>query len=374
MREEANQSVVRQLKVIAAIGGHLERKQAGKESFFDKDIGAMWNTQDEVAVDFVKQVEAKFARKNKLHNYFREAADGEVLTLPSILQSFDGTGAGFSEFVNAVFNGLVDFANKRAGTSLSDAYVVVVHYQTQGDDQDRGRVLVVMLDRKSVFNFNDNYEPTNRDSIDIDALKQAASVDVTLFQSLFPNQDGDAYLEFITGNQSSDFFKSALECGDSISNVDSVKGIYKALEGFSDEYDFGVALYSKVEKHVREKLNEFADRKASVSIGYLQGWVDECLDEKHPARSSFGEYVNLSEHKVNEWTEPTPNSVDKASSFIIQDANKAYYCKVSKSTVGEYGSKKKVTVTKDKRHLMIPLSDAEREEILKRISDHDSSD
>ncbi|WP_431026167.1 nucleoid-associated protein [Halomonas sp. H5] len=360
------------LTVLHAIGAHLQRKKVGKESFFEKDVGTQWDTGDKVALSFVQQIEAKFAKKNKLYNFFREDPSGNDLPLASHLKNLNETHDGFGRLSSFVLDSMVSSATRKAGTSLSDAYVVIIHYMTRADEGDEGRLLVVLLDKKGVFNFNRNYEPTNRDSIDIDALKQAAMIDVTLFKGLYPSRDGDAYLQFIKGNQSSDFFKESLECGDAIENAASVDAIFEALDEFSDEHGLGISVHNKIQKSIESKLSEYAKRKAPVSIDYIQGWVDECLDDGHAAKGKFAEHVNVKGHQVNEWTAPTTNSIIKAGSFVIEDDKKSYSCKVNKGTVGTYDSDKKVKLTKDTRYLMIPLSEVEREEIIKRVTEHDN--
>lgn len=358
------------LTVLNAIGGHLQRKKSGKESFFDKDLGVEWDTTDQVAISFVNQVEAKFVRRNKLYNYFKSGPEIKSLPLAENLKKLSSNSIDFSLFADFVLERLAFSATKKAGTSLSDAYVVFVHYKTSSDEGDDGRLLVVLLDKKGVFNFNNQYEPKNRDSIDIDALKQAAMVDITLFKQLYPSRDGDAYLQFIKGSQSSDFFKEALDCGKSIENTASVDALFLALDQFSDEHGLGIAIHNKVQKRIEDKLSEYAKSKEPVSIDYIQGWVDECLADGHHAKGKFSEHVNSNGYQVNEWTVPTPKSIDKAGSFIIQDERKSYTCKVNKGTVGAHDSDKKVKLTKDHGYLMIPLSEDEREEILKRVGEH----
>lgn len=359
------------LTVLNAIGGHLQRNKAGKESFFDKDLGVAWNTSDQVAINFVKQIEAKFARKNKLYNYFKSGPEVSNRPVADELTKLANDTVSFPDFSDFVLDGLVTSATKKAGTSLSDAYVVVVHYKTTSDEGDDGRVLVVLLDKKGVFNFNNQYEPINRESIDIDALKQAAMVDVTLFKALYPGRDGDAYLQFIKGNQSSDFFKEALECGNSIENTSSIENIFSAFESFSDEQKLGISLHNKIQKKIEEQLSKHAKSKSPVSVDYVQGWIDECLADGHEAKGKFTGHVNVNGFQVNEWTVPTSNSIVNAGSFVIEDEKKSYTCKVNKGTVGAYDSNKKVKLTKDHGYLMIPLSEGEREEIVKRVGEDD---
>lgn len=358
------------LTVLNAIGGYLQRKKTGKESFFDKDLGVKWDTSDQVALSFVKQIEAKFARKNKLFNYFKSGAEIKSLPLAEELKKLTAEDVDFSLFADFILDCLVISATKKSGTSLSDAYVVLVHYKTSFDEGDEGRLLIVLLDRKGVFNFNNKYEPKNRDSIDLDALKQAAMVDLTLFKEIYPGRNGEAYLQFVKGNQSSDFFKEALECGSSIENTASVEALFSALDKFSDEHDLSIALHNKIQKRVEDKLSEYAKSKSPVSVDYIQGWVDECLADGHQAKGIFSEHVNINGYQVNEWTVPTSNSINKAGSFVIEDEKKSYSCKVNKGSVGEYNSNKKVKLTKDHGYLMIPLSEDEREEIVNRVAEN----
>lgn len=376
-QDESNQGQVSKepekkgLTVLNAIGGHLKRNKAGKESFFDKELGVSWDTSDEVSINFVKQIEAKFARKNKLYNYFKLSTEVSSQNVASELTKLSQAEINFDVFSEFILDALVTSATKKAGTSLSDAYVVIVHYKTVSDEDDNGRILVVLLDKKGVFNFNDQYKPVNRDSIDIDALKQAAMVDVTLFKALYPSREGEAYLQFIKGNQSSNFFKEALECGSSIENTSSVEHLFSALDSFSDEHNIDIVLHNNIQKKIEEKLSGYAKDKIPFSIDYVQSWIDECLADSHEAKGKFTTHVNVNGFQVNEWTVPTSDSILKAGSFVIEDDKKSYTCKINKGMIGDHDSDKKVKLTKGREYLMIPLSESEREEIVKRISKND---
>ncbi|WP_219863137.1 nucleoid-associated protein [Vreelandella piezotolerans] len=367
----ANQQIKQKEKftVHNAVGAQIQRQGKGKSSYFKIDLGVEWQVSDDVAVSFVRQIESKFSVKAKLHNFFKDDFEGGSLEIADKLYSLKEDN-GFSELASHILNRLEDAATEKASTSLSDAYVVIAYYTSNLSAKEYDSILVVLLDSKSGFNFTDRYEPKNRVIINLDSLKQAAMINASIFESVYPSVRDDSYLYFIQGTQSSDFFKEALDCGSSISNAESVQQIFAAVEGFSAEHGLSPREMNKIHLKVENKLSEYAGSGAkgkAVKLDYIQGWVDECLSDNHPGRGKFSEYVNVHDYQVNEWTKPNENSIKKASTFLIQDEKKSYSCVVNKSVIGAHSSNSRVKVDKDCRHIMIPLSDEDREEILSRI-------
>lgn len=355
-----------------AVGAQIKRQGKGANSYFSYSLGVEWNVSEDVAVNFVRQIESKFVNKLKLYNFFKKPDSGKELVLADKLKALESDN-GFLKLAVHILDKLESSATAKSATSLADSYVVITHYSTDKDVDDSGRLLVVLLDSKSGFNFNEEYEPKSRVIINVDSLKQAAMIDVTLFEEVYPALEGESYLHFIQGNQSSNFFKEALECGQSIANKESISAMFNAIDDFSDSLDLSIGERDKIYNKVEKKLFEYAKSRKSkaVHLSYVQSWIDEILSDDHKGKGKFSEYVSLNGYQVNEWTEPSRSSIYKASTFTIQDEKKSYTCVVSKSAIGPYGSGKKVKLDKGGNHIMIPLSEEDKQDILNRTTDND---
>ncbi len=224
-----------------------------------------------------------------------------------------------------------------------------------------GRLLVLMVDKKGVFEFDDNLVPEQLTSIDIDSLRQAAMIDLTLFEASYPENNGESYVGFISGKSKSEFFKRALGCDPKIDNQRSISEVFRALADFIETLDLSMseedAVDQKIQEFVHKKSKDIHDKK--ITIQDIQEQIDRILPNDHKGKGKFKDFVNLNEYKVDEVFEPTVHSVKKAVSIDLKDENGNYSCKISRNVLGGKNDGKPVTFDKQARRLIIELSDQE---------------
>lgn len=346
-------------EVVAAITASLERDLELQGKPFKFAMGSVWNLKNTASIDFIEQIEKKFRKKNKFHSYFSGLPSNQT---PPNLQKYIAGDLQFGDFAQAEMRLLTSLANDVERASLAGGNLVFIHYKTPGDEEDHGRLMIVMVDKKGAFEFDEkSLEPKRLQPIDTDALRQAAMFDLTLFSAVYPMKSGAAYLHFIEGRSKSEFFKSALGCDSAVSNKQSVANLFEAIKQFS----ISNALKSGVQEKITEKVFEHIEKNIGkqVALADIQHIIDKQLPDGHVAVGQFSEYANENGHQVNSIFEATRHALNKGISIQIKDYQNNYSVSVKAKSIGYSGADKPVIVNDDLTYIMIPLSSEDRENI-----------
>jgi nucleoid-associated protein len=354
------------IEVLFAITANLSRNTDLVGSPFEAKSGTPWSLENVTAQKFISKIEEKFRKKNKLHGFF---AALPWHPMPGKIKSLLAKEVDHLAFTTSVMGFLERAANEISGGNLSGGHVVFINYRDReaaseaAPEVNFGRLLVVMVGIRSGFEFDENLQPKSLSSIDTNALRQAALIDLNLFDVSFPGNAGDAYLRFIQGHSKSDFFKTSLGCMESPSNKASVSNIYKAISEF-----FSVNKLSKTDRDLcLESVETFLlkkgkDRK-TVQLKEVQALVDRVLSEDSELLGSFCGFVNINEYEISSHFEPTPAAVTSGALINVTDTNRSYECKVKIVSLGFDGSDKPVKVDKDFNYIRIPLDASSKEQI-----------
>jgi len=345
-----------ELIAISAVTAHLERK----DNRYNVKVGKLWNLGNDVANEFIIKIEAKFRRKNKFHNFLTR--EELPYSMPVLLRKYISKNLVFKKMVHSVMDRIkarvID--DGRLG-NVSDNPVVFVHYKTNGNDDDFGRLLIVMVNKKSGFDFDSVVlTPKKLSPIDTDALSQAALFDLTLFEATYPDNNGEPYVRFIEGKSRSNFFKDALGCKKDVSNNRSVDELFKAISDFTKKNDISNPLRDKAEEEVRELLERKAKNRTgnkTVTLKDIEKIFNNIIPDDHPAKGKFTDFVYDNEYHIDDVFEPTRNATLKASSFDLSDENKNFVCRVRRGAVGGIDSGKPVMLDRKNKWLILPLSD-----------------
>lgn len=325
---------------------------------FDYQMGKLWHLDKGDVQLFLKRIEGKFGRKGKLHGFIKK--DTLPLSTPDVFLKYISKDYDFEKFVNAIMKKMKLESNADKSTLVGGA-LIFIHYKTEEDITGLGRLLILMVDKKGVFDFDRNLVPEQITSIDIDLLRQATMVDLTLFEASYPDNNGESYIGFISGKSKSEFFKRALGCDPKIDNQRSISEIFRAINDFTATFKLTMAetdaLDQKIQEFVQNKARDPVDKK--ITIKDIQNQIDRHLPREHKAKGKFKDFVNVNKYKVDEVFEPTVHSVKKAISIDIKDDNGNYYCKISRNVLGGKEDGKPVTFDKQGRRLIIELSDKE---------------
>ncbi|HCL3220631.1 nucleoid-associated protein [Pseudomonas aeruginosa] len=368
--DDQNDTAIGEFSIISAITASLERDKSLTGSPFKFEIGAPWSLTSPVSADFLEQINKKFKRKNKFHSYFSGNQSNQT---PSNLKKYIDGEIEVEEFATLEMRLLVSIANDSERASLVGGNLVFIHYKTFGDDEDQGRLMIVMVDKKGAFEFDEKtLEPKKLQPIDTDALRQAALFDLTLFSVTYPKQEGAAYLHFIEGKSKAEFFKIALGCDSSVSNKESVNNIFEAIKHFSQELN----LRNKVQQKITEKVYEYISERVGkeVSLKEIQNLIDKELPADHPSIGKFARFANENGFQVNAVFEATRHSLKDSVSIKISDFQSNYTLSAKASSIGYAGSGKPITVDDDLTYMKIPLSSTDRESLIITIGQAKTND
>ena len=252
------------LVVLNAIAVEVNKQDAR----FDYEFGNVWNGDNEHALNFVQEIEKKFSRKTKTYGFL--SVDNGRNSIPTILTNFNADADDtFETSTQSMMERLKSSLNEDGRGNTQVGHIVFIHYCNEGEEEDLGRLLVVMVDKKDVFDFGEGLVPTRFKSIDVDTLRQAVLYDLTLFDSVYPdhvedNQD-QAYLRFISGRSKGQFFQEALGTNDMIDNTVSVSSIFDAVEKFGEELNLRTAHIRKLQDEVELLINSKKGKQISIS-------------------------------------------------------------------------------------------------------------
>ncbi|MBA0177003.1 nucleoid-associated protein [Pectobacterium carotovorum] len=337
---------------IGAITAHLE-----KDITFDYSMGSLWDLTTPVANEFITRIEKKFRRKNKFHNFLSK--DTLPNSIPTLLNKFIKSQVHFEKLCDSIMSKFKlnsnnsDLVSKLVGGSL-----IFVHYKSL-DDDDLGKLLIVMVDKRGAFDFEEgSLLPKRLNPVNTDALRQAAMFDLTLFKECYPQNDGHSYVDFIQGKSQSDFFKDSLGCTKDVDNKRSINELFSAIESF--------VTVNKLGRNIREnadvKVRDFLDKRArdntdkSVSIDEIQDIIDQCIPKRSKHKGTFKSFVNENEFKVDAQFEPTIYSAKQALTINITDEDNNFEIKIIRGAIGDEKSNKPVIIGNKNNEITIRLS------------------
>ncbi|WP_324279643.1 nucleoid-associated protein [Enterobacter ludwigii] len=352
---------------IGAVTASLEKNES---RVFDYRLGEAWDLKNEVASEFITRIEKKFSRKNKFHNFLD--SDQTPFSIPTILKKYINKSNEFIDLSKAIIDKLKHNANNATRVAqLQGGSVVFIHYKSAEPD-DLGKLLIVMVDKQSAYDFeSDKLTPTRLNPVNTDALRQAAMFDLTLFEASYPENNGDSYVHFLQGKSKSDFFKDALGCRHDSDNKRSIQQLFKAIDVFADKNTLGRVLRDNIDNEVKSFLEQKSKDKhgnKSVKIEDVSKIIDNCLNDSHKCKGSFVDFVNINGYQIDPQFEPTPKAAENALTIEVADNDNNFKLKIMRGAIGNEKSNKPVILTDNKCEVVIKLSQADYDE-LKRYRD-----
>lgn len=358
------------LIVLNAIAAEI-KKQDGR---FDFEFGKVWG-DSEHALSFIKEIEQKFGRKTKTYGFL--SVDKSKNSIPTILTNFNVDHNGrFVDSAKCMMERIKSSLNEDGRGNTQVGHMVFIHYCNEGEEEDFGRLLVVMVSKKDVFDFGAGLIPTQFKSIDVDTLRQAVLYDLTLFDAVYPdhveeNQD-QAYLRFISGRSKGLFFQEALGAKDMIDNKVSVNSLFKAIEVFGENLGLRKAhirrLQDEIELLVQSKKGKQISLN-SVAKKIIANLPDKDIDV---TPEDFVAFLNENDYKISEIFDATRDQLQKATNIEGQKGQDYFY-RIRKSALGTVDNIDKCIRYDPKRRIIyIEVQDeAQHQELLKALPDMD---
>ncbi|EGQ8045705.1 nucleoid-associated protein [Vibrio parahaemolyticus] len=359
------------LVVLNAIAAEVS-KQDGR---FDYEFGDVWDRDNEHALNFVQEIETKFRRKTKTYGFL--SVDTGRNSIPTILTNFNADTDGvFEDTTRSMMERLKSSLNEESRGNTQVGHMVFIHYCNEGEEEDLGRLLVVMVDKKDVFDFGAGLVPTRFKSIDVDTLRQAVLYDLTLFDSVYPDQieehQDKAYLRFISGRSKGQFFQEALGTKDMIDNTVSVSSVFDAIEQFGKGLNLRTAHIRKLQDEVELLI---ADKKGKqVSVNSVAKKVISSLPDGNDEVSveDFVSFINENDYKISEIFDVTRGQLQKATNIEGQKGQDYFY-RIKRSALGTVEDvEKSIRYDAGTRMIYIEVQDEEQHrELLEALPDKD---
>lgn len=357
------------LVAVAAITAQFQTEQGSSK--LSSEVGDLWPKNDKVCFGLITQIERKFKRKNKYHSYYED--DPSPSSVPSRLQLYIAGKVQFKALVELFMEDLVEAAINAGAYKVAGGNIVFMHYKSLESD-DVGRLLAIMVDKKNGFDFDDNLIPKNSEQINLDALRQAALFDLTLFDSTYPNEPtGETYLRFIKGVSKGSFFKSAFGCEIKADNGRSVEQLHEAINKYQDHFKLPLSFYDKAKRKVDELLEKAAVNQQEISARKLFEVVESLIPEERNLRGSFEKFVNENGYEINDHIEPTRNNAKFGQWVEVVAIDESFNAKIYRSMLGAVGSDKSVQYDVENHQLIFKVTDpATREALTKNVNAHES--
>lgn len=352
---------------IGAVTANLEKNDS---RLFEYRLGDIWDLRNEVASEFITRIEKKFSRKNKFHNFLD--SDQTPFSIPTILKKYINKKNEFIDLSRTIIEKLKHNANNETRVAqLQGGSVVLIHYKS-ADPDDLGKLLIVMVDKQSAYDFDsDKLTPTRLNPVNTEALRQAAMFDLTLFEASYPEKKGDSYVHFLQGKSKSDFFKDSLGCRHDSDNKRSIQQLFSAIDIFASSNSLGRILRDTIDNEVKTLLeNKSRDKSGnkSVKIEDVSKIIDQCLPDSHKCKGTFVDFININGFQIDPQFEPTPKAAESALTIEVADNDNNFKLKIMRGAIGDEQSNKPVILTDNKCEVVIKLSQSDYDE-LKRYRD-----
>lgn len=348
-----------------ALTATLEINEGNEGPVFVKSLGKQWTLKSDDVQQFIQQIEKKFKNKRKIHGVIDKNI--APLSPPGIFNNYLDNPPEFDRFVDSIMELMKREANEDKA-KLTGGAMVFIHYKVADDIDSDGRLFIIMVDRKGAFNFDDNLIPEKLPSIDIDSLRQAVLVDLTLFRASYPNNSGDPYLHFINGKSRSEFFKRALGCNPKVDNNRSLEQANAAVDSFSATLKLTAVERIRIKEAVASMLNKKSkdqlDKK--VTIDDIEKVINTTLPDKREIIGKFVSFVNVNDFTIDSFFEPSIFSSKSFNEIKVCDDDRDYFFTIDVNAISaDEKSDKKVIYDRVNGHLIVKLSESGIAEIEK---------
>lgn len=340
-----------------ALTATLEAVQGADGIYYNAEIGEPWTLDVEDVKSFITQIELKFKRNRKNHSWI--ASNQLPFSTATSLKKYNKKELTFKGLVDSIVENLKARAAE-SKTKPAGGAVIFIHYHNDNELESLGRMFVIMVNNTKAFNFNEHLVPKQLPSIDMDALRQAALIDLTLFDELYPSTDGEPYLQFINGKSSSNFFKSAIGCTEDLDNNRSIDDAQRALMDFCNHTGSDPITKKKLLKSFDNFMSEKSKSKTNktVTLRDMEAIVDNELPDDSPDKNKFEQFALLGDYKINEFFEPSRFSGRKFGKVTLSDFDNDYKCSISIDAIDDdVNSDSKIIYNRAEGKIIIRLSD-----------------
>lgn len=301
-------------------------------------LGDIWPKNDDVSFKLITAVERKFKGKNKFHSYISQ--NDTLNSVPNFLKNYINGSITFEYLVDKFMSSIIASAEDAGAHKVAGGNILFMHYKSH-EATDIGRFLAIWVTKKEGFDFDEvSLLPKDTSHLNLDALRQAALFDLTLFDEVYPEKPTeDTYLKFIKGTSTGAFFKTAFGCDEgNASNVDSIKNLRIAVMDYQDIHNLSNDFYMSATAKVETLLERAKKSGKPISLNTLCTAVESLLPEESPLKGTFAHFINEKGYEINHHIEPTLNSIKAGRSIEVVAADKSFSATILKKQIGPTGS------------------------------------
>lgn len=343
-------------KAHNAISARLDMSVGNEGISYHATTGQTWGLEVEGVKKFIVKAEKKFRLKQK--NYGFISKNDLPVSTAFALKQYLLKKIDFKDFVSAFMQNIKTEASLNQKKPSGGA-IIFIHYHLDKEEDSLGQMFIIMVDNSDVFKFDENLIPQILPSIDMNSLRQAVLVDLTLFDAIYSKNIGEPYLQFISGKSNSNFFKKAIGCESDLDNKRSVDEARRALKDFSAAMNLPAVDKVNLLNTLDRVMSEA--RGGKLSTGDIERKLDAELS-KHPnAIGKFEQFTLIGKYKIDAFFEPGPKASDSFRKVFLTGDNKDYSCSI---TVGAIRTKDDPNVIafydKSTGTLSIKLSDSDQ--------------
>lgn len=354
------------LHAISAVTSRFTSEKGSEE--LKIDIGKDWPlATNKICLDFISSIEGKFTSKTRFHSFLSE--DNSKDSVPYKLQEYMKGNLTFRELVAFYLESLRENAVKAGTRLVTGGNIVFMHYKSHEED-DEGKFFAVMVSEKSGFDFDPLTQvPRSTEHVNLERLKQAARVDLTLFDEVYPEESH--YLQFIEGTAKSEFFKISFGCSaNNVDNAESINQIRKAVTEFSKKNRLGPNFSRKASEAVEKEITQAAKSKRAISLQHIVSVVESEIPAKSGAKGLFGEHLKNESYRINPYVQPTLNMAEQGNWVMVETAGNSFSGKIQKDKVKKRGHGDDTSVEFDgqSNSLIVKITDPNIIEELNRLT------
>lgn len=311
-------------KAHNAISARLDMNVGDEGISYHATTGQTWGLEAEDVKKFITKAEKKFRLKQKNYGFIskNELPISTAIALKKyLLKQID-----FPGFVAAFMQNIKTEASLNLKKPAGGA-IVFIHYHLDKEEDSLGQMFIIMVDNSDVFRFDENLIPQVLPSIDMNALRQAVLLDLTLFDATYPKNSGEPYLQFINGKSNSNFFKKAIGCESDLDNRRSVDETRRALKDFSAAMNLAPLDKVNLLNTLDRVMHEARGNKLSTSD--VEKKLDAELSKYPNAVGKFEQFTLIGRYKIDAFFEPGPKASESFKKIVLADDNKDYSCSIS---------------------------------------------
>lgn len=233
--------------------------------------------------------------------------DAESLTFKTCLDAGINDEAQFQAFSVEASNLLLKSLLEHGMTEVG--FIIFSHYQYLATDY----LMIALLNTKEHVSISADLDLNYSQHLDLGKMQLAARIDLTQMQISFDDKRFISFIKGRIGRKVSDFFLSFLGCEEQVDVKQQNKVLLDEVSGYLSEQ----GLEPEEKEQAREAIGQYYKQKIEseeeIQINEVALQLQDFAEQ-----SDFRQYVDKSEHQLDEHFAADPSCLKKLSKFTGQ--------------------------------------------------------